>query len=156
MFKELNQTIPLRLRFLIDQSPTRMKVLTTFGLLIISTLSFAQEISVLTSEPSILYARANESLSAGDTKNATSIFKQVIDFYQHQGRVREVPESYLGMALAFAFNGHYSESIRFHKKALRAHHRYRCSESDDAIRMNLGLTYQLAGKERRAKRLLQG
>ena len=157
MFKEQNQTIRVRLRSLIEQSPTRMKVLTTFGLVLFSALSFAQEISVAsTTEPSILYARANESLSIGDTKNATSIFKQVIDFYQHQGRVREVPESYLGMALAFAFNGHYSESIRFHKKALRAHHRYRCSESDDAIRMNLGLTYQLAGKERRAKRLLQG
>lgn len=134
-----------------------MKVLTTFCLLFFSALTFAQDVSFAsTSEPTTLYAKANESLSVGDTKNATSIFKQVIDFYQHEGRMKEVSENYLGMALAFAFSGHYSESIRFHKKALRAHHRYRCSESDDAIRLNLGLTYQLAGKERRAKRLLQG
>lgn len=157
MFQVENQTFDVRLRSLIVQSPTHMKVLTTFCLLLFSTLSFAQPVSLASAaEPTTLYARANESLSAGDTKNATSIFKQVIDFYQHEGRVKEVPESYLGMALAFAFTGHYTESIRFHKKALRAHHRYRCSESDDAIRLNLGLTYQLAGKDRRAKRLLQG
>jgi tetratricopeptide (TPR) repeat protein len=157
MFTGENQTFGVRLRSLFVQSPTQMKVLTTFCLLFFSTLSFAQEVAFAsTTEPTSLYARANESLSAGDTRNATSIFKQVINFYQNEGRVKEVSESYLGMALAFAFNGHYSESIRFHKKALRAHHRYRCSESDDAIRLNLGLTYQLAGKERRAKRLLQG
>ncbi|HEY0652393.1 MAG TPA: tetratricopeptide repeat protein [Chryseosolibacter sp.] len=134
-----------------------MKVLTTLALLLFSTLSFAQDISfVALSEPTTLYEKASESLSVGDTKNATTIFKQVIDFYQSEGRLKEVPESYLAMALAFAFKGHYAESIRFHKKALRAHHRYRCTESDDAIRLNLGLTYQLAGKERKAKRLLQG
>jgi hypothetical protein len=157
MFTVEIQTFHVRLRSCNGQSPTLMKVLTTFSLLLFSTSSFAQHLALAsTSEPTILYVRANESLSVGDTRNATTIFKQVIDFYQNEGRVKEVSESYLGMALAFAFNGHYAESIRFHRKALRAHHRYRCNESDDAIRLNLGLTYQLAGKERRAKRLLQG
>lgn len=157
MFKGENQTFSVRLRSFFVQSPAHMKVLTTLCLLFFSLFTFAQDVSFASAtEPTTLYAKANESLSVGDTKNATSIFKQVINFYQNEGRVKEVSESYLGMALAFAFNGHYTESIRFHKKALRAHHRYRCSESDDAIRLNLGLTYQLAGKERRAKRLLQG
>lgn len=128
-----------------------MKVLTPFCLLLISFQGFAQE---LISEPTALYAKANHSLSAGNTKHATDIFKQVIHFYEKEGRHKEVSESYLGMALAFAFNGNYTESIRFHKKALRAHHRYRGTESDDAIVLNLGLTYQLAGKTRKAKKIL--
>jgi tetratricopeptide (TPR) repeat protein len=134
-----------------------MKVLTTFSILFVSSFAFAQQVSLTSNpEPTALYAKANESLTVGNTKHATNIFKQVIEFYESEGRTKEVSESYLGMALAFAFNGNYTESIRFHKKALRAHHRYRCSDSDDAIRFNLGLTYQLAGKERKAKKLLQG
>jgi tetratricopeptide (TPR) repeat protein len=131
-----------------------MKVLTTFCLLFISTLSFSQESGSTHTDPATLYAKVNQSLSQGDTKHATDIFKQVIKLYESEGRFKEVPENYLGMALAFAFNGHYTESIRFHKKALRAHHRYRGNESDDAIILNLGLTYQLAGKTRKAKKIL--
>jgi tetratricopeptide (TPR) repeat protein len=134
-----------------------MKVLTSVSLLLVSSFAFSQQVSLNSKpEPTALYAKANESLTVGNTKHATDIFKQVIEFYENAGRTKEVSESYLGMALAFAFTGHYSESIRFHKKALRAHHRYRCSESDDAIRLNLGLTYQLAGKDRKAKKFLQG
>lgn len=134
-----------------------MKVSLTFALLLITFFSRAQDLAInTTSYPASLYAKANESLSVGDTKNATDIFKQVIEFYENEGRVKEVPESYLGMALAFAFSGHYHQSIKFHKKALRAHHRYRGRESDDSIRFNLGLAYQLAGKERKAKKLLEG
>jgi tetratricopeptide (TPR) repeat protein len=131
-----------------------MKVLTPFCLLFISSLSFSQNLEIINSEPTALYAKANHSLSVGDTKHATDIFKQVINFYESEGRLKEVSESYLGMALAFAFNGNYQESIRYHKKALRAHHRYRAGESDDAIRLNLGLTYELAGKTRKAKKIL--
>jgi hypothetical protein len=157
MIRVENQTFRVRLRSFIVKNPTRMKVPFTFCLALLASLTFAQGVSFESpTEPTSLYTRANESLSMGDTKNATSIFKKVIDFYHDKGREKEVSEGYLGMALAFAFNGHYPQSIRFHKKALRAHHRYRCTESDDAIRLNLGLTYQLAGKERRAKRLLQG
>jgi tetratricopeptide (TPR) repeat protein len=135
-----------------------MKVQLTFALVMTCFISNSQDLAANSkvSYPNSLYARANESLSAGDTKNATGIFKQVIEFYESEGRVKEVPESYLGMALAFAFSGHYQESIRFHKKALRAHHRYRCGESDDSIRFNLGLAYQLAGKDRKARKLLEG
>jgi tetratricopeptide (TPR) repeat protein len=141
-----------------SKTPLCMKVLLgTFSLLFVSSLAFSQQVSLTASpEPAALYARANESLTVGNTKHATDIFEQVIEFYESHGRTKEVPESYLGMALAFAFSGHYAESIRFHKKALRAHHRYRCSESDDAIRMNLGFAYQLAGRDRKAKRFLQG
>jgi tetratricopeptide (TPR) repeat protein len=116
--------------------------------------SFAQELMVANNEPTVLYKKANESLSMGDTKLAINIFEKVIDFYESEGRVKELSESYLGMALSFAFNGNYPESIRYHKKALRAHHKYRPNESDDAIMLNLGLAYQLAGKERKAKKYL--
>jgi tetratricopeptide (TPR) repeat protein len=116
--------------------------------------SFAQEVIVANNEPTVLYKKANESLSMGDTRLAINIFEKVIDFYESEGRVKELSESYLGMALSFAFNGNYPESIRYHKKALRAHHKYRPNESDDAIMLNLGLAYQLAGKERKAKKYL--
>lgn len=131
-----------------------MKFLTSFLLVVVPALCFSQDLT-LPSEPASLYAKASQSLNAGDSKDAENIFKQVIHFYKKEGRVKEVPESYLGMALAFAFNGDYEQSIRFHKKALRTHHRYRCDESDDAIRFNLGLTYQLAGKDRKAKKFLE-
>ena len=119
-----------------------------------STPLVAQELIVANNEPTILYQKANESLSMGDTRLAINIFEKVIDFYESEGRVKELSESYLGMALSFAFNGNYPESIRYHKKALRAHHKYRPNESDDAIMLNLGLAYQLAGKERKAKKYL--
>ena len=138
----------------VDVENPSMKVLTSFCLLLIPLFTFSQDVTSTMQDPAALYVKANQSLSAGDTKQATEIFKEVIQLHQREGRLKEVSESYLGMALAFAFNGNYTESIRFHKKALRAHHRYRCDESDDAIRLNLGLTYQLAGKTRKAKRLL--
>jgi tetratricopeptide (TPR) repeat protein len=145
------------LRYIQDTKTPLMKVLTSFVLTLFAFSSYAQELSFsAASEPIQLYAQANKSLTAGDAKNATGIFKQVIEYYEHEGRVKELPESYFGMALAFAFSGHYPESIRFHKKALRAHHRYRRCESDDAIRLNLGLTYQLAGKDRKARKYLPG
>ncbi len=130
-----------------------MKVLTPFLLIFISFTAHAQNFSSSV-EPTSLYIRANQSLNSGDTKHAQGIFKEVIDFYKSVGRTKELSESYLGMALAFALHGNYDESIRFHKKALRAHHRYRCGEADDEIRLNLGLTYQLAGKTRKARRFL--
>ena len=130
-----------------------MKFMTLLGLLLVSLLTHAQELA--SANPSLLFTEANQSLADGDTKHAEGIFKQVIEFYEQEGRVKEVSENYLGMAMAFAFSGHYAESIRFHKKALKAHHRYRPTEDDDAIRFNLGLTYLLAGKQRKAKRLLE-
>jgi tetratricopeptide (TPR) repeat protein len=126
---------------------------TLFLLLTISTVGLTQVV-VANNEPTSLYREANESLSMGNTKLAINIFDKVIAFYEAEGRVKELPENYLGMALSFAFNGHYEESIRYHKKALRAHRRYRSTESADAIMLNLGLAYQLAGKDRKAKKYL--
>jgi tetratricopeptide (TPR) repeat protein len=123
-------------------------------LLAISANLSAQEMMVAHNEPATLYREAHESLSVGNTKLAINIFEKVIDYYESEGMVKELPESYLGMALSFAFNGNYPESIRYHKKALRAHRKYRRGESDDAIMLNLGLAYQLAGKERKAKKYL--
>lgn len=64
-----------------------------------------------------------------------------------------LPEDYFAMALALALNGNYKESIIYHKKALRAHRKLRGDESLE-IRLNLGLTYELAGKHKRARRIL--
>jgi tetratricopeptide (TPR) repeat protein len=114
----------------------------------------AQEVVIAGNDPTALYQEANQSLSLGNTRLAINIFDKVIAFYEAEGRVKELSENYLGMALSFAFNGHYEESIRYHKKALRAHRRYRSNESPDAIMINLGLAYQLAGKERKAKKYL--
>lgn len=130
-----------------------MKFVLAIFLFVSSVSSFAQ-IAIARSNPQYLYQQANHSLDAGDVKSADLIFRQVIEFYELEGRTKEVSENYLGMAMAFAFNGHYKASIRYHKKALKAHHKYREDESDDAIRFNLGLAYQLAGKERKAKRYL--
>lgn len=125
-----------------------------FSLLLFSSVQGFSQVAIASNDPLQLYKQANLSLDVGDVRSADLIFKQVIEFYELEGRTKEVPENYLGMALAFAFNGHYKASIRYHKKALKAHHKYRQDESDDAIRFNLGLAYQLAGRERKAKRYL--
>lgn len=158
MFKTIMQTVFIKFALYSKHKALLvfMKVILTFALSVVVLFSQAQDLAINTkSYPASLYAAANHSLSQGDTKNAAGIFRQVIEYYESEGREKEVPESYLGMALAFAFSGHYQQSIKYHKKALRAHHRYRGNESDDSIRMNLGLAYQLAGKERKAKKLLE-
>lgn len=132
-----------------------MKVTLLFALLLCFSIACeAQEILFANNEPASLYREAHQSLSMGNTKLAINIFQKVIDYYEQEGMVKELSENYLGMALSFAFNGNYNESIRYHKKALRAHKKYRPDESADAILLNLGLTYQLAGKERKARRYL--
>jgi tetratricopeptide (TPR) repeat protein len=124
--------------------------------LLFSLSTFGQDVSVESSaQPFGLYKEANQSLNNGDTKNAILIYDKLVDFYEHEGRQTELPESYLGMALSFALNGNYNESIRYHKKALRAHHRYKRNESALEIELNLGMAYQLAGKDRKAKRYLK-
>lgn len=105
-------------------------------------------------EPIHLYKKVNESLNVGNTRLALNTFDEVIEFYEESGMQKEVPGNYLGMALSLALNGHYKKSIRYHKKALKAHHKYKPHEPADEIRFNLGLAYQLAGKERKAKRIL--
>jgi tetratricopeptide (TPR) repeat protein len=134
-----------------------MKSLITVAFLFLSFAAISQEVIVADNsgnEPNSLYQKANEFLTIGNTKLAINIFEKVIDFYEHEGRVKELPENYLGMALSLALNGHYPESIRYHKKALRAHRRYKSKEPADEIMINLGLAYRLAGKERKAKKYL--
>jgi tetratricopeptide (TPR) repeat protein len=133
-----------------------MKNTLAFLILLSALSTFGQDISAeLPAAPSTLYREANESLNNGDKKNAILIYDKVVDFYEQEGRQAELAESYLGMALSFALNGNYPESIRYHKKALRAHHRYKKKESSLEIELNLGMAYQLAGKDRKAKRYLK-
>jgi tetratricopeptide (TPR) repeat protein len=134
-----------------------MKLHITFWLMLLSLSAVGQEVVVANDDPDMpvgLYKKANEFLTVGKTKLAINTFEKVIAFYEQEGRLKELPENYLGMALSFALNGHYPESIRYHKKALRAHRKYKSTESPDEIMINLGLAYQLAGKERKAKKYL--
>jgi tetratricopeptide (TPR) repeat protein len=130
-----------------------MKYIIALLLLTSPLIAFCQQ-DDNNNEPISLYKKANESLNMGNAKLAINIFEKVVDFYEQEGRLKELPGSYLGMALTLALNGHYSESIRYHKKALRAHRKYHVEGGGDEIRINLGLAYQLAGKERKAKRYL--
>jgi tetratricopeptide (TPR) repeat protein len=134
-----------------------MKFITTISLLLLSATVFSQDVVIANNgaaEPIGLYMKVNESLTRGNTKLALDIFKDVIKFYEEEGRLNELPANYLGMALSLALNGHYPESIRYHKKALKAHRKYKPHESPDEIKINLGLAYQLAGKDKKAKRYL--
>jgi tetratricopeptide (TPR) repeat protein len=145
----------------VNFSPRSCRQRTLLGgtlLLLISITSFSQELIIASNErtePLSLYKKVNESLTMGDTKLAINTFKKVIEFYEDAGRMQELPQNYLGMALSLAFNGNYRESIRYHKKALKAHRKYRPGESSFDIQMNLGLTYELAGKIKKSKRLLE-
>jgi tetratricopeptide (TPR) repeat protein len=133
-----------------------MRILFLFFLLA-SCAAFGQEVILAqhsSAEPFNLFMEANLSLDAGHTREAVQKFEKVIEFYQSSGRQSELAEHYFGMALAFALNGNYRQSIRFHKKALRAHQRYTSSEPAREILINLGLTYQLAGREKKARRYL--
>jgi tetratricopeptide (TPR) repeat protein len=134
-----------------------MKLTIVFTLLCLS--SFAQDLAMTPSEkiePLDLYRSANASLVSGDTRRAIHFYKEVVEFYHQQHRANELPESYLGMALSFALNGHYPQSIRYHKKALRAHRKYRRNDSADEILFNMGLAYQLAGKDKKSRKYLGG
>jgi tetratricopeptide (TPR) repeat protein len=126
-------------------------------LIIASATSFAQEVILAqhsSAEPFNLFMEANQSLDAGHTRAAVQKFEKVIEFYQTSGRQSELAEHYFGMALAFALNKNYRQSIRFHKKALRAHSRYTSVQPAREILINLGLTYQLAGRAKKAKKYL--
>jgi tetratricopeptide (TPR) repeat protein len=139
-----------------------MKRTSTFILLLLTIFSSsifieaaAQQIVVEKQEVALtLYREANQSLNHGNPKLAIEAYNKVIALYEKEGMTRELSENYLGMALSFAFNGHYQESIRFTKRALRAHKKYRSNEFPDAILLNLGLAYKLAGKDRKANRVM--
>ena len=67
---------------------------------------------------------------------------------------QRLAENYFGKALAFALNGEYRQSIYYHRKALKAHSRFYHEDSLE-ITINLGLTFQLAGREKKARRILR-
>jgi tetratricopeptide (TPR) repeat protein len=132
-----------------------MKKLLLLALCIASfvTASYSQQVVCSTTEPVGLYAELNVAFKSGDIKLAVQKFESVISFYENGGQLQQLPEHYFGMALMLALNGNYRESIRYHKKAIRSHKRIFKSEAGE-MRINLGLTYELAGKERKAKRIL--
>jgi len=114
----------------------------------------AQVQTVAKHEPSLLYREIHDALAIGKTRQAMLTFDKVVEFYTLEHRTSELPESYFGMALALAFNGNYKQSIRYHRKAIRAHKKYR-EDSPQEIYANLGLTYRMAGKDRMAEKLLK-
>jgi tetratricopeptide (TPR) repeat protein len=122
-------------------------------LLFLPLAGSAQTIITASNEPLALYQAINNALATDRPKLALEHFKKIVCLYEEQGRSSELPQTYFGMALGLALNGHYKESIRYHKKAIRAHKKFRNDEPLEII-MNLGLTYTLAGKERKAKKIL--
>ena len=123
----------------------------------VAITSFGQDVVLAqntSSEPFNLFREASQSLDEGRPRQAVLKFEKIIEYYQHSGRQSELAQNYFGMALAFAFSKNYRQSIRYHKKALRAHNRYTSSEPAQEILINLGLTYQLAGRKNKAKKYL--
>jgi tetratricopeptide (TPR) repeat protein len=130
-----------------------MKTLYLTLLLLCPLIVCGQQIITASSEPLDLYHDINNALATDHPRDAIQTFRKVISFYEGNGREMDLPESYFGMALALALNGHYKESIRFHKKAIRCHRKYRGTEPTEIL-INLGLTYLLAGKDHKARRFL--
>jgi tetratricopeptide (TPR) repeat protein len=134
-----------------------MRTLLLLSFIVIAFNSFSQELILArntSSEPYNLFREASQSLDKGHTRQAVHKFEKIIEFYEHSGRQSELAQYYFGMALAFAFNENYRQSIRYHKKALRAHNRYTSSHPPQEILINLGLTYELAGRKNKAKKYL--
>jgi tetratricopeptide (TPR) repeat protein len=130
-----------------------MKNLFLLPMILVPLIVSGQQIVAASNEPVVLYEIINNALANDKPKDAIHQFKKIIDYYEGQGKTEEMPEQYFGMALALALNGHYRESIRYHKKAIRAHRKYRTGEPTE-IFINMGLTYSLAGKARKARRFL--
>lgn len=65
----------------------------------------------------------------------------------------ELAETYFAIAFNLALSGDYRQSIRFHKKAIRMHKKFHDTDPLE-INLNLGLTYHLAGKMRKARKYI--
>jgi hypothetical protein len=105
------------------------------------------------SQPIAFYEDIQLSLSNDHVKDALHTFSRVIAHYKRTGEIDKLPESYFGMALALAMSGNYKESIRYHKLAIRSHRKIHHNDATE-MSINLGLTYLLAGRERKAHRIL--
>ena len=62
-------------------------------------------------------------------------------------------ETCFAKAFQLALEEDYSRSIALHKKAMRMHKRLKRAEAVE-IELNLGLTYHLAGKQKKARKIL--
>jgi hypothetical protein len=113
----------------------------------------AQQLYIDSDGPLAVYQEINNSLIQQNPRKALKEFRNVKMKYLKKGRENELAEKYFGMALGLALNGYYQKSIRFHKKAIRMHEKYQHNTSLE-MSINLGLTYHLAGKDRKAKRIL--
>jgi tetratricopeptide (TPR) repeat protein len=122
-------------------------------LLLLPCLASGQQVISAANEPVALYQEINNALATDQPKLALEHFRKIVTLYEEQGRFSELPQTYFGMALGLALNGNYKESIRYHKKAIRAHKKFRKDEPLEII-INLGLTYTLAGKDRKARKIL--
>jgi hypothetical protein len=130
-----------------------MKPLAIALICLSSLAAKAQEIVFASAEPLAFHEKINLSLSGDNVKDALTTFKNLIAYYKSTHQYDQLPESYFGMALALALNGNYRESIHYHKLAMRAHKKLNKQEAVE-MNINLGLTYKLAGKEKKAQRIL--
>jgi tetratricopeptide (TPR) repeat protein len=122
-------------------------------LLIVAPLLLNGQQIFTASADHVVYETIHRDVSSGDVKDAIRTFEKLVSQLNDDGRSEELPQQYFGMAFTLALNGNYKESIRYHKKAIRAHRKYRNDEPLE-ISINLGLTYHLAGKDRKARRIL--
>ena len=130
-----------------------MKALAVALIFLSSIASSAQELVCSSAEPLAFFEQIHLSLSKDHVEDALETFKSLIAHYKSTHQYSKLPESYFGMALALAFNGNYRESIHYHKLAMRAHRKHNKNEAFEMM-INLGLTYELAGKHKKAHRIL--
>jgi tetratricopeptide (TPR) repeat protein len=98
-------------------------------------------------------AEINNALQENRTREAIHIFKEMIAQCKKEEDACHVVETYFGFALALALNEKYPQSIRYHKKSIRLHKKLHKNEPLEMY-LNLGLTYYLADKERKARKIL--
>lgn len=132
-----------------------MRLFACVLLLILSAVCYAKaQVAVETSLPILRQlAEINHSVEQDRTREAVKKFKAMIAQCKSSENECQVVETYFGFALALALNGNYSQSIRYHKKAIRLHKKLHNNEPLEMY-INLGLTYYLADKDRKARKIL--
>jgi Flp pilus assembly protein TadD len=130
------------------------------GLFVFAVVAFflpivanAQFVDVAHSDSFQKLVEINNALQQNQTREAIHAFKKMISDSKTEKQSGEVVETYFGFALALALNENYRQSIRYHKKAIRLHKKLHKNEPLEMY-INLGLTYYLADKERKARKIL--
>jgi len=95
----------------------------------------------------------NNALQQDHTKEAIRAFRRMVAECKKETDPCHLVETYFGFALALALNEKYSQSIRYHKKSIRLHKKFHKNEPLEMY-LNLGLTYYLADKEKKARKIL--